>query len=143
MDCGSNLLPIMNIFDHCEKGQKRCCTSTVCRVTHLYAPKVQQLSAELRAGLGLQQPPLVVTKLRTVALLRVQSIALFYRPTLYITRVFLKSENGCVHGESHIDTFYHRGTPLFFLILPLDLGAQDLSKRQNLIRRKINLLYRG
>lgn len=37
----------------------------------LYASKIQELSAEFWAGLGLQQPPLVVAKLRTVTLLRV------------------------------------------------------------------------
>ena len=45
-----------------------------------------------------------------------------------------------VHLDHGVDACYDRGAPLFSLILPLNLGAQDLS--QKLMQRKIKLLHR-
>ena len=46
---------------------------------------------------------------------------------------------GSEHALSTYDACYDTGAPFFFLILPLDLGAQeDFSLRQKLIWRKMS-----
>ena len=47
----------------------------------------------------------------------------------------------CVHGSSIVaplvpDACYDRGARLFFLILPLNSGAKDLSQKTDLVKNK-------
>ena len=43
------------------------------------------------------------------------------------------SKLAMIHFDRKIDACYDRGAPLFFLILPLNLGAQDIPLSQKLI----------